>query len=230
MAAVLAIFKAGGVYLPVEPELPANRIAKMALTRAECKLVLTETGSTATLEGGELASVPGIQTLFVDAAYQEGHKEDDLGIAVGPDQLAYIYFTSGSTGEPKGAMCEQGRSRGHVGWRARRWPASQSPVCGCVLLSGPGVTTSWTETLEPATLVRTEHRNRSGGMEAGVPERFFARCVAETGDSAGSRLATWPMPRPSDWLDVLESGRTESFQGEADGAEVGVGDEPAERG
>ncbi len=112
MAAVLAIFKAGGVYLPVEPDFPANRIAKM-LSRAECKLVLTETGSTATLEGA-LDSLTGVQTLFVDAAYQEVQNADDLGVDVGPDQLAYIYFTSGSTGEPKGAMCEQAGMLNHL--------------------------------------------------------------------------------------------------------------------
>jgi non-ribosomal peptide synthetase-like protein len=112
MAAVLAVFKAGGVYLPVEPDFPANRIAKM-LSRAECKLVLTETGSTATLEAA-LDSLSGIQTLLVDAAYQEDHTEDDLGIEVGPDQLAYIYFTSGSTGEPKGAMCEHAGMLNHL--------------------------------------------------------------------------------------------------------------------
>ncbi len=112
MAAVLAVFKAGGVYLPVEPELPANRIAKM-LSRAECKLVLTEAGSTATLEAA-LESLSGIQTLFVEAAYKEDHSEDDLGIDIGPDQLAYIYFTSGSTGEPKGAMCEHAGMLNHL--------------------------------------------------------------------------------------------------------------------
>jgi non-ribosomal peptide synthetase-like protein len=112
MAAVLAVFKAGGVYLPIEPELPANRIAQM-LSRAECKLVLTETGSTATLEAA-LDSLTGIQTLFVGAAYQEDHPEDNLGIEVGPDQLAYIYFTSGSTGEPKGAMCEHAGMLNHL--------------------------------------------------------------------------------------------------------------------
>ncbi len=112
MAAVLAVFKSGGVYLPVEPELPANRIAQM-LSRAECKLVLTETGCTATLQAA-LDTLSGIQTLFVDAAYQEDHTEDDLDIDVGPDQLAYIYFTSGSTGEPKGAMCEHAGMLNHL--------------------------------------------------------------------------------------------------------------------
>ena len=75
------------------------------LSRADCRLVLTEPGSTATLDQA-LMSLPEAQTLFVDAAYREDHADGDLGIDVAPDQLAYIYFTSGSTGEPKGAMCE----------------------------------------------------------------------------------------------------------------------------
>ena len=45
LAAVLAVFKAGGVYLPVEPHFPADRIAAM-LSRAGCGLVLTEPAST----------------------------------------------------------------------------------------------------------------------------------------------------------------------------------------
>ena len=44
MAAVIAIFKAGGGYLPIEPHFPADRIAT-TLSRAGCKLALTEPGS-----------------------------------------------------------------------------------------------------------------------------------------------------------------------------------------
>ena len=112
MAAVLAIFKAGGVYLPIEPHFPADRIAR-TLTRAGCELVLTEPGSTATL-GPALDGMPAVRTLFAEAAYAEDHADGDLGIEVGPDQLAYIYFTSGSTGEPKGAMCEHAGMLNHL--------------------------------------------------------------------------------------------------------------------
>src|SRR5947209_1485410 len=84
MAAVLAIFKAGGVYLPLESHFPAGRIAA-ALARAECGLVLTEPDSTATL-GPALESLPGVQALFAATAYAEDHADDDLGIEVGPDQ------------------------------------------------------------------------------------------------------------------------------------------------
>ena len=103
MAAVLGVLKAGGVYLPVEPHFPADRVTR-TLSRAECGLILTERGSDRSLDPA------AARTLYLDSVYAEGHDEHDLGVDVSPGQLAYIYFTSGSTGEPKGAMCE------HVGF------------------------------------------------------------------------------------------------------------------
>src|ERR1051325_1536803 len=143
MTAVLAIFKAGGAYLPIEPHFPAERIAK-TLSRAGCRLVLTERGSTAMLDPALESLSPGgfktvdadvrrrtqlstansassrrrlrpiVETLFIDAAYAERHPQGDPGVKVAPDQLAYIYFTSGSTGEPKGAMCEHAGLLNHL--------------------------------------------------------------------------------------------------------------------
>ncbi|HET9258438.1 MAG TPA: AMP-binding protein, partial [Pseudonocardiaceae bacterium] len=112
MASVIAIFKAGGVYLPIEPGFPADRIAR-TLSRAGCELVLTERGSTSTLDAA-LGGLPGVEAVFIDDAYREDHPVGDLGVAVAADQLAYIYFTSGSTGEPKGAMCEHAGMLNHL--------------------------------------------------------------------------------------------------------------------
>ena len=112
MAAVLAVFKAGGVYLPIEPHFPADRIARM-LSRAGCRLVLTERGRSASLDQA-LASLSGVQTLYADTVHEEGHADGNLDILVSPDQLAYVYFTSGSTGEPKGVMCEQAGMLNHL--------------------------------------------------------------------------------------------------------------------
>lgn len=112
MAAVLAVFKAGGVYLPIEPHFPSDRIAA-TLSRSGCALVLTERGSTGPLDQA-LAPLSGIHVLLVDAAYKEDQDGSDLAIAVAPDQLAYIYFTSGSTGTPKGAMCEHAGMLNHL--------------------------------------------------------------------------------------------------------------------
>src|SRR5712691_1812128 len=80
MAAVLAIFKAGGAYLPIEPHFPADRIAT-TLSRAGCRLVLTERGSTAMLDQA-LDSLSGVQKLFIDAAYEEEHDDGDIGRGV----------------------------------------------------------------------------------------------------------------------------------------------------
>src|SRR5262245_12915741 len=112
MTAVLATFKAGGAYLPIEPHFPADRIAR-TLSRAGCRLVLTERSSTVMLDQA-LESLSGVEKLLIDAAYAEDHPDGDLGIPLAPDQLAYIYFTSGSTGEPKGAMCEHAGLLNHL--------------------------------------------------------------------------------------------------------------------
>ena len=112
MAAVLAVFKAGGVYLPIEPHFPPERITAM-LSRADAQIVITQ----ATPAGGLSAALDGLPALRrvpVDQAYHEDHPDNDLDIAVSADQLAYIYFTSGSTGEPKGAMCEHAGMLNHL--------------------------------------------------------------------------------------------------------------------
>jgi non-ribosomal peptide synthetase component F len=83
-----------------------------------------------------LKSLPNTETLFIEAAFEEDHADSDLGIDVGPDQLAYIYFTSGSTGEPKGAMCEHAGMLNHLFGkiedlglaRGRWWPRPRRSV------------------------------------------------------------------------------------------------------
>jgi amino acid adenylation domain-containing protein len=112
LAAVLAILKAGGVYLPIEPHFPADRIATM-LSRAECRIVLTEPESTSMLDEA-LDALEGVTRRFIASAWEGDGVDADLGVEVRPDQLAYIYFTSGSTGEPKGAMCEHAGMLNHV--------------------------------------------------------------------------------------------------------------------
>ncbi|MFD3836264.1 non-ribosomal peptide synthetase [Streptomyces sp. NPDC058642] len=93
LAAALGVLKAGGVYLPIEPHLTAGRV-RAILTHADYDLVLTKDS--------------------VAAAYEEDHAGTDLGVPVAADRLAYICFTSGSTGEPKGAMCEHAGFVNHV--------------------------------------------------------------------------------------------------------------------
>ncbi len=112
LVAVLAVFKAGGVYLPLEPQFPAGRIGAV-LRRSECRFVLTQDGATATLTEA-LADLPAVETLTVADAVAEARGDEDPRVPVAAGQLAYIYFTSGSTGEPKGAMCEHAGMLNHL--------------------------------------------------------------------------------------------------------------------
>src|SRR5207245_2420789 len=88
MTAVLAILKAGGAYLPIEPHFPADRIAR-TLSRAGCRLVLTERGSTAMLYQA-VESLSGVQTLFIELAYEGGYPEGNLVIEVVPSYLEVL--------------------------------------------------------------------------------------------------------------------------------------------
>ncbi|WP_217168120.1 amino acid adenylation domain-containing protein [Streptomyces sp. AC512_CC834] len=111
-AAVLAVLKAGGAYLPVDPQYPPGRVTAM-LTRAGCSLVLTEPGSTAGLDRA-LTSLPGIHKLCVPDLAEQAGDGTRVGLRIPADRLAYVFFTSGSTGEPKGAMCEHAGLLNHL--------------------------------------------------------------------------------------------------------------------
>ena len=109
MAAVLAVFKAGGVYLPIEPHFPAGRIAT-TLSRAGCELVLTEPGAAGPLDAA-LGSLPGVQTLYIGDAYREDHADGDLGIPVGAGSAGLHLL---HLGLHRGTQGRDVRARGHA--------------------------------------------------------------------------------------------------------------------
>jgi amino acid adenylation domain-containing protein len=99
MVAVLGVLKAGGAYVPLEPSLPRERTEAM-LDAARVSLVI--------VDGGVLGRPPRISaaTLDLNAAKSslvEGRSENP-GVLVGRENLAYVVFTSGTTGRPKGVM------------------------------------------------------------------------------------------------------------------------------
>src|SRR5262249_10736907 len=94
---LLGILKAGGAYLPLDPAYPKKRLLFM-LEDACPALVI---GTAQSLEA--LAAYRG-QLLALDSCAHELalEQEADLAVETSPDNLAYITYTSGSTGEPKG--------------------------------------------------------------------------------------------------------------------------------
>ncbi|HEU0079849.1 MAG TPA: condensation domain-containing protein, partial [Longimicrobiaceae bacterium] len=104
VAAVLGILKAGGAFVPLDPQYPAERLAFM-LEDSGARLLLTDGAA-----GNRLAGFAG-ETLWLDGAegeHEDAAEEGARWHSPSPDHLAYVIYTSGSTGTPKGVAVTHG--------------------------------------------------------------------------------------------------------------------------
>lgn len=99
---VLAIFKAGGAYLPLDPDYPAERLAFM-VSDAQIAVLLTQRHLI------ERLSQPEVPVVYLDSDWlATAAPLDNPQSGVLPHHLAYCIYTSGSTGQPKGVLVEHG--------------------------------------------------------------------------------------------------------------------------
>ncbi|MGW2786856.1 amino acid adenylation domain-containing protein, partial [Streptomyces populi] len=97
VVAVLAVLKAGGAYLPVDPEYPAARIAYLLRDARPALLVTTS-------RTGDLPGAEAVDRLLLDTAGLDGLPDTDPEVPLDPGHAAYVIYTSGSTGDPKGVV------------------------------------------------------------------------------------------------------------------------------
>ncbi|HEX8184286.1 MAG TPA: amino acid adenylation domain-containing protein, partial [Blastocatellia bacterium] len=110
---ILAAWKCGAAYAPVEPDYPEDRIRNI-VEETGAKIILTRQGCLSPslrMAFERMARVVVLEEIEVIRARQES---SNLGIAIDPHSLAYVIFTSGSTGKPKGAMVEHIGMLNHV--------------------------------------------------------------------------------------------------------------------
>ncbi|HEY9194980.1 MAG TPA: amino acid adenylation domain-containing protein, partial [Mucilaginibacter sp.] len=98
---ILGVMKAGGVYVPFDPEYPQDRIDYM----------LKDTGANLVISNSVCSNKfakANVQVVELDRHWAEVENYDAarLNSSVAAEQLAYIIYTSGSTGRPKGVMIE----------------------------------------------------------------------------------------------------------------------------
>nr|WP_264085189.1 non-ribosomal peptide synthetase [Kibdelosporangium phytohabitans] len=94
VVAMLAIVKAGAVYVPVDVAYPAERVT-LLLSDARPALVLTE--------AEHLGVLPGTAPVVLLSEVPDG-SDAEPSVHISPDSAAYVIYTSGSTGRPKGVV------------------------------------------------------------------------------------------------------------------------------
>jgi amino acid adenylation domain-containing protein len=101
LVGILAVLKAGGAYLPLDPEYPPARLGFM-LADAAPQLLLVTSASACLLPTYEcpVITIDDALTVF------DSEPVEPICHATRSDELAYIIYTSGSTGRPKGVMIE----------------------------------------------------------------------------------------------------------------------------
>jgi amino acid adenylation domain-containing protein len=101
VVSLLAIFKAGGVYVPMDPSYPQERLSFM-LADAAIEILLTQSSLT-----GKAVALQG-RVVCLDEQWEEIAQEstENPTVEVRPEHLAYIIYTSGSMGQPKGVLVE----------------------------------------------------------------------------------------------------------------------------
>ncbi|HWM02063.1 MAG TPA: amino acid adenylation domain-containing protein [Actinophytocola sp.] len=117
VVALLAVLRAGGAYLPLDPEYPARRLDRMLTDARPPVLVTAEPVASA------LPDCPGatVVDLGRDAPRIASLPATDPGVPLDPDALAYVIYTSGSTGEPKGVQVPHRGLSNLIGWHVSRY-------------------------------------------------------------------------------------------------------------
>ncbi|MFF8992926.1 amino acid adenylation domain-containing protein [Streptomyces sp. NPDC014983] len=119
VVALLAVLKAGGTYVPLDPLLPPLRTREL-LERAGCRTLLTDRPDEAVAVEG----VACVDLRNLPPASTDGEAAPGRSCEAGPDHLAYIMFTSGSSGTPKGVMLPHRAVCDYLLWSARTYVAA----------------------------------------------------------------------------------------------------------
>jgi len=108
--AIMAVMKAGGAFVPLDPDFPTDRLAYML--EDSKALFLLQTSDLPSI----VQNIPHIDTVCMDTDWKliSGYADDNLPCVTTPKNWAYMIYTSGSTGRPKGALLRHDGAVNHM--------------------------------------------------------------------------------------------------------------------
>jgi amino acid adenylation domain-containing protein/FkbM family methyltransferase len=112
--ALLAVLKAGGAYLPLDPEHPAERLAYI-LEDSAVPVLITSGALIPKLSSGRA------RVVLLDDPVSWTESAERPQVAGGPSSLAYVIYTSGSTGRPKGTELSHAGLLNLIDWHQRAY-------------------------------------------------------------------------------------------------------------
>src|SRR5205085_8847827 len=123
VVALLATLKAGGAYVPLDPIYPPDRLAFM-LNDAHASVLLTQSDLV------EMLPFHGGPRICLDSDWKsiEKNSTHNLNTRIPADSLAYVMYTSGSTGQPKGAMITHRGLTNYLNWATEAYAVADG--CG----------------------------------------------------------------------------------------------------
>jgi amino acid adenylation domain-containing protein len=128
---LLGILKAGGAYVPLDPAYPEERLAFM-LEDAQAPVLLTQQRLLEKLPiQNPKSKIQNLPVMCLDTGWEvvAGESEENPVSGTTPENLAYVMYTSGSTGIPKGVL---GLHRGAINrfaWMWQTYPFERDEVC-----------------------------------------------------------------------------------------------------
>nr|WP_264294042.1 AMP-binding protein [Diaphorobacter aerolatus] len=120
IVSILAVLKAGGAYLPLDPEYPAQRLAYM-VADSGIALLLTHRATQ-----GCIAPTASLCVLEVEQLALQARPESEPCVAVHGESVAYVIYTSGSTGQPKGAAVRHDALSSCMAWMQRSYQLEEA--------------------------------------------------------------------------------------------------------